>query len=75
VDAFSGELTFVEHVSTEGDWPRDFELDPSEQFIIASNQESSNLVIFSRDEATGRLTLIQSDISVPYPVCVKFLRE
>lgn len=73
VDAFSGELTFVECVSTEGDWPRDFELDPSEKFIVASNQESGNLVLFSRDDATGKLTLIQSDIPVPYPVCVKFL--
>ncbi|MFZ7942318.1 MULTISPECIES: lactonase family protein [Bacillaceae] len=73
VDAFSGELSFVEHVSTEGDWPRDFALDPSEKFILASNQESGNLVLFSRDDASGKLTLIQSDIPVPYPVCVKFL--
>ncbi|MBO0962192.1 lactonase family protein [Neobacillus sp. MM2021_6] len=75
VDAFSGELSFVEHVSTEGDWPRDFALDPSEKFIVASNQESGNLVLFSRDDATGRLTLLESDVSVPYPVCVKFLHS
>jgi 6-phosphogluconolactonase len=69
----TGELSFVEHVSTEGDWPRDFALDPSEKFVVASNQESGNLVLYSRDEGTGKLTLIQSDIVVPYPVCVKFL--
>ncbi|MDN3019276.1 lactonase family protein [Paenibacillus sp. BSR1-1] len=72
-DILSGELSFIEHTSTEGDWPRDFALDPTEKFIVASNQESSNLVLFSRDDATGRLTLINSDIVVPYPVCVKFL--
>lgn len=71
----SGELSFVEHTSTEGDWPRDFEIDPSEKFIVASNQESSNIVLYSRDESTGRLTLLQSDITVPYPVCVKFIRN
>jgi 6-phosphogluconolactonase len=71
----SGELTFVEHTSTEGDWPRDFEIDPSEKFIVASNQESSNIVLYSRDEDTGRLILLQSDITVPHPVCVKFLRN
>jgi 6-phosphogluconolactonase len=71
----SGELSFVEHTSTEGDWPRDFEIDPSEKFIVASNQESSNIVLYSRDESTGRLTLLQSDIKVPYPVCVKFIRN
>ncbi|MDM5201248.1 lactonase family protein [Fictibacillus enclensis] len=72
-DSDSGKLTFVEHVSTEGNWPRDFEIDPSQKFIVASNQESGNLVLFSRDENTGKLTLIQSDVAVPYPVCVKFL--
>jgi 6-phosphogluconolactonase len=71
----SGELSFVEHTSTEGDWPRDFEIDPSEKFIVASNQESSNIVLYSRDENTGKLTLLQSDIKVPYPVCVKFIRN
>lgn len=73
VDLETGELSFVERMSTEGDWPRDFILDPSEKFIVASNQESSNLVLFSRDENTGKLTLIQADLEVPYPVCVKFL--
>lgn len=73
VNPESGELSFVEHVSTEGDWPRDFAIDPSEKFVVASNQESGNLVLYSRDEETGRLSLIQSDILVPYPVCVKFL--
>ncbi len=73
VDVETGELSFLEHTSTEGDWPRDFMLDPTEKFIVASNQESSNLVLYSRDENTGKLTLIQSDIVVPYPVCIKFL--
>jgi 6-phosphogluconolactonase len=73
VDIESGELSFIEHTSTEGDWPRDFSLDPTEKFLIASNQESSNLVLFSRDENTGKLTLLQADIVVPDPVCVKFL--
>src|SRR5579875_1160074 len=69
----TGELKFVDRTSTEGDWPRDFSLDPSEKFIIASNQESGNLVLFARDENNGKLTLLQSDVKVPYPVCVKFL--
>lgn len=73
VDQDTHELTFVEHTSTAGDWPRDFSLDPTEKYIVASNQESSNLVLYRRDTETGKLTLLQSDIVVPYPVCVKFL--
>lgn len=73
VNQDTGELTFVEHTSTEGNWPRDFVLDPSGKFVVASNQESHNLVLYSRNEETGKLTLLQSDVVVPYPVCVKFL--
>ena len=73
VDEDNGHLRFVTRTSTEGDWPRDFVLDPTENFLIASNQESSNLVLFSRDKSTGQLSLLQKDIKVPDPVCVKFL--
>ena len=73
VDQSSGQLTFVEHTSTEGNWPRDFVLDPTEKFLVATNEKSHNLVLFSRDESTGKLTLLQSDVAVPEPVCVKFL--
>lgn len=70
----SGNLTFIEYVPTEGDWPRDFVLDPTEKFLIASNQNTGNLVLFSRDVSTGKLNLLQSNITVPDPVCVKFLK-
>lgn len=73
VNQDSGKLTFVEYISTEGNWPRDFALDPTGKFVVASNQESSNLVLFARDVDTGKLTLVQSDVAVPDPVCVKFL--
>src|SRR5690606_4242642 len=73
VDETSGNLTLVERVSSGGDWPRDFVFDPTEKFLVGSNQESSNLVLYSRDSDTGKLTLLDSDITVPYPVCVKFL--
>jgi 6-phosphogluconolactonase len=73
VDEQTGTLEFIEHTSTEGNWPRDFVLDPTETFLIASNQESHNLVLFGRDTASGTLTLLQSDVTVPYPVCIKFL--
>ncbi|HJV17971.1 MAG TPA: lactonase family protein, partial [Bacillales bacterium] len=73
VNIETGILQFVEHVSSEGNWPRDFVIDPTDKFIVASNQESNNLVLFARDITTGKLTLLQSDITVPEPVCVKFL--
>ncbi|WP_053220148.1 lactonase family protein [Virgibacillus senegalensis] len=68
-------LSFVEHYSTEGGWPRDFSLDPSEQYLLASNQNSSNLTLFTRDPETGKLELKQKNVTVPNPVCIKFLHQ
>ncbi|OCA81719.1 6-phosphogluconolactonase [Bacillus sp. FJAT-27225] len=72
VNQENGQIKLVEIVSTEGDWPRDFVLDPTNQFLLASNQNSSNLVLYKRDAETGKLTPLQKDISVPNPVCLKF---
>jgi 6-phosphogluconolactonase len=73
VDQDSGQLTFIEWTSTEGNWPRDFVLDPSEDFLVATNQKSNTMTLFSRDKSTGKLALIQTGVKVPEPVCVKFL--
>ncbi|WP_174727253.1 lactonase family protein [Mesobacillus harenae] len=75
VDQDSGLLTFIEWTSTEGNWPRDFALDPTEEFLVASNQKSNNMTLFSRDKSTGKLMMIQSDVRVPEPVCLKFLNR
>jgi 6-phosphogluconolactonase len=75
VEQESGALSFVEHTSTEGDWPRDFMLDPSEKYLVVANQETGNIVLYKRDENTGKLTLTDSSLAVPYPVCVKFLNN
>lgn len=72
VDEGTHLLSFVERISSEGNWPRDFSLDPTENYIIGSNQESSNLVLYKRNKETGKLTLLQS-ITVPYPICIKFI--
>lgn len=68
-----GKLSLVEYTSTEGSWPRDFVLDPTEKFVVAANQESGTLVLYARDPETGILTLLQKDVPVPEAVCVKFL--
>ncbi|OLO25090.1 6-phosphogluconolactonase [Alkalihalophilus pseudofirmus] len=69
----SGHLTLIDFTPTEGAWPRDFVLDPTEKFLVVSNQESCNLTLFARNTTIGTLARIQSDIAVPDAVCVKFL--
>jgi len=65
-------LEFVQNISTEGDFPRDFNLDPTEQFIVCGHQKSDHLSLFERNNQTGELSLISKDFYAPECVCVLF---
>jgi len=73
IDPRTGKLKLVEHVSTEGDWPRNFTIDPAGKFLLVANQRSENVVIFNIDEGTGRLVPAGHNEQIPSPVCLKFL--
>ena len=73
IDQRTGKLTLVEHVSTEGNWPRNFTIDPSGRFLLVANQRSDNVVVFSIDPETGRLKPTGVNEAIPSPVCLKFL--
>ena len=64
-------VNHIQSISTEGDFPRDFELSSDERFLVASNQNSDNLTLFTRNADTGLLTMVQKDIASLEPVCVK----
>jgi 6-phosphogluconolactonase len=71
IDAATGSLTPLEHVSTQGKTPRNFAIDPSGRFLIAANQNSGTVVVFRIDQETGRLAPTGS-APVPSPVCLVF---
>jgi 6-phosphogluconolactonase len=72
VDATTGTLSFVEHVSTQGRTPRNFTLSPDGRWLIAANQDGDSLVVYSVDAATGRLTATGQKLTLGAPVCVRF---
>jgi len=67
-----GKLTLVGFQSTMGKTPRNFNFDPSGNFLLVANQNSNNVVIFKRNKQTGLLTALEKQIEVPNPVCVKW---
>jgi 6-phosphogluconolactonase len=73
IDSRSGRLSLVEHVSTEGKWPRNFTIDPSERFLLVANQHTDNVATFRIDQQTGRLTPTGQVTEIPTPVCLQFL--
>lgn len=73
IDAESGYLTPIQHVQTGGSTPRNFALDPTGRFLLAANQRTDNIVVFVRDAETGLLEESGQSLSVPAPVCLRFL--
>ena len=62
----------IQLIASEGDTPRDFALDPTEQFLVVGHQSSDKLTLFERNAETGLLSLLQKDVYAPECVCVTF---
>ena len=73
IDRSMGTLTPIEYVSTKGDSPRHFEIDPTGTMLFAANEKSDNIVIFHINQQTGRLTPTGKSLEVSQPVCIKFV--
>lgn len=72
VDATSGQLKLVGRESVHGDWPRNFSMDPSGEFLLVANKKTSNIAVFKRDMENGTLTFL-NETKHPNPVCLVFL--
>ncbi|WP_299459646.1 lactonase family protein [uncultured Gimesia sp.] len=69
----TGKLTSIGYQSTSGAIPRNFKIDPTGKFLLAANQDTHNVVVFRIDQETGLLQKTGHEISVPKPVCIKFV--
>ncbi len=72
IDQRTGNLKQLEHVSTEGKWPRNFIIDPTGRFLLVANQRTDNVVTFRIDSQTGQLKPTGHVAEIPVPVCLKF---
>jgi len=70
----NGTLSSVGRQSSLGDVPRDFEIDPSGNFLLVANQNTNTIVTFAIDQQTGMLSETGYVMETPTPVCLKFLR-
>ena len=68
----TGALSLDQVVSTRGDWPRNFSLDPTGRWLLVANQKSGSVVVFARDQESGRLTPTAQRLAIPSPVCLRF---
>ncbi len=72
IDQNTGKLDLVGRESVRGDWPRNFALDPSGNYLLVANQRSNNITIYKRDVEKGMLEFL-NEIKLSSPVCLEFL--
>jgi 6-phosphogluconolactonase len=75
INAATGILKLAGHQSTLGKTPRNFNFDPTGNYLLVANQNSDDIVIFKINHTTGLLTDTGKRINVPNPVCVKWIVE
>jgi 6-phosphogluconolactonase len=73
INATNGKLTYLTSEPVKGKAPRNFTITPSGSLILVANQGSDEIVIFTRDKNTGKITDSGKRISVPNPVCLKWI--
>ncbi|HET6254847.1 MAG TPA: lactonase family protein [Puia sp.] len=73
IDATTGKLAWKGAVGTQGKTPRNFMIDPTGQWLLAANQNGSNVVIFKIDAQTGMPNPTGKQLSIPAPVCLKMI--
>jgi 6-phosphogluconolactonase len=71
----NGLINPVQQISTTGEGPRNFVIDPKDNFVLVAHQDSNNVVIFKRDKTTGLLTDTNKRINLCSPVCLVFTKN
>jgi 6-phosphogluconolactonase len=73
INPHTGSLSPVDFFPTQGRTPRNFEIDPTGKLLLVANQDTNNIVVFRIDPGTGKLTPTGQTLTVPAPVCLKFV--
>ena len=68
-----GNLTYQEHVSSEGKFPWSVGNSDHGELVLVANQHSNNVVIFKRDLSRGSLSKFLEITDVESPVSARFL--
>jgi len=72
VSAKTGKLTEIQRISTQGDQPWHFTIDPTGNWFLIANEASSSVAVFKRDPKTGKLSPSPSTVDLPKPVNILF---
>jgi len=67
-----GTLSLAGHTYCGGNWPRNFVIDPSGEYILVGNQRSGDISLLKIDKKTGVPILTTTNMRIYSPACLKF---
>ena len=73
IDTETGRLSLADIQSEGIAWPRNFAIDPTGAFLLVANRDTDDIRSFRIDPETGLLNDTGFTVSVPKPICVKFV--
>ncbi|NNE27573.1 MAG: lactonase family protein [Saprospiraceae bacterium] len=71
-DIKGGEMLLKQSINSGGQIPRDFNIDPSGNYLAVANQDSDNIVIYPIDNKTGKLGEAVKELIIPSPAHIEF---
>ncbi len=69
----TGLLTLQGFVATQGQHPRNFTIDPTGRFMLVSNMDSNNVVVFRLNSETGKPEYMGEEIQLAMPMRVEII--
>lgn len=75
IDEANGTLTVAGRQADGVQWPRNFALDPSGQYLMVANRRDDSVVVFRIDQETGALRPTDHSVQVPEPTKIEFAAQ
>jgi 6-phosphogluconolactonase len=72
-EPMTGQLSAAGHQNKNIKTPRNFAIEPTGKYCLVANQDSDSVLVFAIDARTGMLKPTDAKVSIPRPVCVRFL--
>jgi 6-phosphogluconolactonase len=73
INRATGKLTFLQRISSGGNAPRHFAIDPTGTRLLVANQDTGNIIEYRIDPMTGRLKPVGEVGKTASAVCLVFM--
>ena len=75
LDEKTGDLSLIGHATQDIKTPRNFNIDPTGEYMLVGSQDGAIINVFKIDQTTGEAKPTGEKIDVGAPICIRFLAK